>query len=78
MTRPMARISNAASAACVAFTVTLPMQHVRAAPIAVVVGLGGVGSWTAEALARSGVAALTLIDLDHVVRVQRKSAGTGP
>jgi len=31
-----------------------------------VVGLGGVGSWTAEALARSGVGALTLIDLDHV------------
>jgi tRNA threonylcarbamoyladenosine dehydratase len=31
-----------------------------------VVGVGGVGSWTAEALARSGVAALTLIDMDHV------------
>ena len=31
-----------------------------------VVGIGGVGSWTAEALARSGVGALTLIDLDHV------------
>ena len=31
-----------------------------------VVGLGGVGSWAAEALARSGVAALVLIDLDHV------------
>lgn len=31
-----------------------------------VVGLGGVGSWAAEALARCGVAALTLIDLDHV------------
>lgn len=32
----------------------------------VVVGLGGVGSWTAEALARSGVGRLTLIDMDHV------------
>jgi tRNA threonylcarbamoyladenosine dehydratase len=32
----------------------------------VVVGVGGVGSWVAEALARCGVAALTLIDLDHV------------
>ncbi len=32
----------------------------------VVVGLGGVGSWAAEAAARSGVAQLTLIDLDHV------------
>lgn len=31
-----------------------------------VAGLGGVGSWTAEALARSGVGALTLIDLDHI------------
>jgi tRNA A37 threonylcarbamoyladenosine dehydratase len=31
-----------------------------------VVGLGGVGSWTAEALARSGVARLVLIDFDHI------------
>jgi tRNA A37 threonylcarbamoyladenosine dehydratase len=31
-----------------------------------VVGLGGVGSWAAEALARSGVAAITLVDMDHV------------
>ena len=33
---------------------------------AVVVGIGGVGSWAAEALARSGVGRLTLIDLDHL------------
>jgi tRNA A37 threonylcarbamoyladenosine dehydratase len=33
---------------------------------ACVIGIGGVGSWTAEALARSGVGRLTLIDLDHV------------
>ena len=39
--------------------------RIRAAHV-VVVGLGGVGSWAAEALARSGVAALTLIDLDQV------------
>ncbi len=39
--------------------------RIRAASVAVV-GLGGVGSWAAEALARSGVARLTLIDLDHV------------
>lgn len=32
----------------------------------VVVGIGGVGSWAAEGLARSGVRRLTLIDLDHV------------
>lgn len=31
-----------------------------------VVGVGGVGSWSAEALARGGVAAITLIDLDEV------------
>ncbi len=31
-----------------------------------VVGLGGVGSWAAEALARSGVAELVLVDLDQV------------
>jgi tRNA threonylcarbamoyladenosine dehydratase len=32
----------------------------------VVVGIGGVGSWSAEALARSGVGRITLIDMDHV------------
>lgn len=31
-----------------------------------VIGLGGVGSWVAEALARSGIGRLTLIDMDHV------------
>ncbi|WDD95106.1 tRNA cyclic N6-threonylcarbamoyladenosine(37) synthase TcdA [Burkholderia sp. FERM BP-3421] len=31
-----------------------------------VIGIGGVGSWAAEALARSAVGALTLIDLDNV------------
>ncbi|NIC40538.1 ThiF family adenylyltransferase [Aquabacterium sp. A08] len=31
-----------------------------------VVGIGGVGSWATEALARSGVGCLTLVDLDHV------------
>lgn len=40
-------------------------QRIRAAHI-VVVGLGGVGSWAAEAAARSGVARLTLVDLDHI------------
>ena len=40
-------------------------QRIRAAHI-VVVGLGGVGSWAAEAASRSGVARLTLVDLDHI------------
>ena len=40
-------------------------NRLRALRVAVV-GLGGVGSWAVEALARSGVASLTLIDLDHV------------
>jgi tRNA threonylcarbamoyladenosine dehydratase len=40
-------------------------QKIRSAHV-VVVGLGGVGSWAAEALARSGVSGLTLIDLDHI------------
>jgi tRNA A37 threonylcarbamoyladenosine dehydratase len=31
-----------------------------------VVGLGGVGSWAAESLARSGVGAITLVDLDDI------------
>lgn len=33
---------------------------------AIVIGIGGVGSWAAEALARSGIGQLTLVDLDHV------------
>lgn len=31
-----------------------------------VLGLGGVGSWTAESLARSGVGRLTLVDFDEI------------
>ncbi len=40
-------------------------QRIRHAHIAVV-GIGGVGSWAVEALARSGVGHLTLIDMDHL------------
>ena len=52
--------------------------RVRAARVAVV-GLGGVGSWACEALARSGVAALTLIDLDHIAEsnINRQVQATG-
>ncbi len=44
---------------------TAGAQRIRAAHVAVI-GIGGVGSWAVEALARSGVGRLTLIDLDHV------------
>jgi len=44
-------------------TAALPRLH--AAHVAVV-GVGGVGSWAVEGLARSGVGAITLIDLDDV------------
>jgi len=52
--------------------------RLRAARVAVV-GLGGVGSWAVEALARSGVAELTLIDLDHVAEsnINRQVQATG-
>ncbi len=40
-------------------------ERLRAARVAVV-GVGGVGSWAVEALARCGVAQLVLVDLDHV------------
>lgn len=41
------------------------MQRLAAAHVAVA-GIGGVGAWCAEALARSGVGTITLIDLDHI------------
>jgi len=41
------------------------LERLRAARV-VVAGLGGVGSWAAEALARSGVGALVLADPDRV------------
>lgn len=40
-------------------------SRIQAAHI-IVIGIGGVGSWAAECLARSGVACITLVDLDHV------------
>jgi tRNA A37 threonylcarbamoyladenosine dehydratase len=44
---------------------TVGLARLHAAHVCVV-GVGGVGSWSVEALARSGVGRLTLIDLDHV------------
>lgn len=41
------------------------LARLRQARVAVI-GIGGVGSWAAEALARSAVGHLRLIDLDHV------------
>jgi tRNA A37 threonylcarbamoyladenosine dehydratase len=44
---------------------TEALNHLSTAH-AIVIGIGGVGSWAAEALARSGIGRLTLVDLDHV------------
>ena len=41
------------------------LEKLRAAHVGVV-GIGGVGVWAVEALARSGVGALTLVDLDEI------------
>jgi tRNA A37 threonylcarbamoyladenosine dehydratase len=41
------------------------LQRFRAAHVCVV-GVGGVGSWAVEALARSAIGQLTLIDLDNI------------
>ncbi len=41
------------------------MERIRSSH-ACVVGIGGVGTWAVEALARSGVGRLTLIDLDDI------------
>ena len=41
-------------------------ERIRAAH-GIVVGIGGVGSWAAEALARSGLGRITMIDMDVVV-----------
>ncbi len=39
--------------------------RIRQARVAII-GIGGVGSWAAEAMARSGVASMCLVDMDHV------------
>lgn len=41
------------------------LERLQAAHVCVI-GVGGVGSWTVEGLARSGVGAVTLVDLDDV------------
>jgi tRNA A37 threonylcarbamoyladenosine dehydratase len=41
------------------------LKRLRAAHV-LVVGVGGVGSWTVEALARSGVGTITMVDLDEI------------
>ena len=42
-----------------------PAERIRSSHVAIV-GIGGVGSWVAEALARSGVGEISLLDMDHV------------
>ncbi|MDG2126097.1 MAG: ThiF family adenylyltransferase, partial [Verrucomicrobiales bacterium] len=41
------------------------LERLRGAHVCVI-GVGGIGSWTVEALVRSGVGELTLVDLDEV------------
>lgn len=41
------------------------LEKLRVAHVCVV-GIGGVGTWSAEALARSGIGNLTLVDLDEI------------
>src|SRR4051794_9242096 len=41
------------------------LERFRAAHICVI-GVGGVGSWAVEALARSAIGRITMIDLDNV------------
>lgn len=43
-----------------------PAMRRFAAAHVCVIGIGGVGSWAAEALARSALGRITLIDLDHI------------
>ena len=45
---------------------------------AAVFGIGGVGSWAAEALARTGVGSLTLVDADRVsvTNINRQAPAT--
>ena len=44
---------------------TLGAANIRDAHV-MVVGIGGVGSWAVEALTRSGVGRITMVDMDHV------------
>jgi len=41
------------------------LERLRRAHVCVI-GIGGVGSWAVEALARSGIGALTLVDMDDI------------
>ena len=41
------------------------LQHLQAAHV-LVIGIGGVGSWAVEALARNAIGQLTLVDLDNI------------
>ena len=43
----------------------VPAEGIQRSHVAIV-GIGGVGSWVAEALARSGVGELSLFDMDHI------------
>ena len=53
------------------------MEHITAARV-IIFGVGGVGSWCAESLVRSGIRHLTIVDSDRVciTNVNRQSMAT--
>jgi tRNA A37 threonylcarbamoyladenosine dehydratase/Tat protein secretion system quality control protein TatD with DNase activity len=60
-----ARFSNIARLYGGSSMLTQSLDRLNEASVCVI-GLGGVGSWVVEALARSGISKLTLIDLDDI------------
>lgn len=50
------------------------LEKIKAAKV-LIIGIGGVGSWVAESLARTGIGQLTLVDLDDlcVTNINRQS-----
>ena len=61
----MSITTNNVLAALVAFIPPEGLARLRQTHVCVI-GIGGVGSWVVEALARSGVGQITMIDMDDI------------
>ena len=48
-------------------------KRLRAASVCII-GIGGVGSWSAEALARTGIGRISVVDLDMVAESNPKTS----